>query len=31
VNGTSTVIKSLGKVEGTFGDPVYFHWSINGA
>jgi hypothetical protein len=30
VNGTSTVIKGLGKA-GTFGDPVYFRWSINGA
>jgi hypothetical protein len=31
VNGTSTVIKSLGKVQTTFEDPVYFRWSINGA
>jgi hypothetical protein len=30
-NGTSTVIKGLGKVQSTFDDPVYFHWSINGA
>jgi hypothetical protein len=25
-NGTSTVIKSLGKVPGTFDDPTYFAW-----
>ena len=25
-NGTATVIKGLGKVPGTFTDPVYFHW-----
>ncbi|TKK77673.1 hypothetical protein FDA38_21210 [Kribbella jiaozuonensis] len=25
-NGTSTVINSLGKVNGTFPDPVYFRW-----
>ncbi|WP_371406163.1 hypothetical protein OHA10_11470 [Kribbella sp. NBC_00662] len=25
-NGTSTVINSLGKVTGTFPDPVYFRW-----
>lgn len=30
VNGTSTVIKSLGKVQSTFDDPVYFRWYING-
>jgi hypothetical protein len=26
-NGTATVIKSLGKVPATFGDPVDFRWS----
>ena len=26
-NGTSTVIRSLGKTPGTFTDPVNFHWS----
>jgi hypothetical protein len=26
-NGTSTVIKSLGKVPGTFADPIYFRWA----
>jgi hypothetical protein len=26
-NGTSTVIKSLGKVPATFADPVYFRWT----
>ncbi|MEU4196719.1 hypothetical protein AB0E69_32775 [Kribbella sp. NPDC026611] len=25
-NGTSTVINSLGKVNGTYADPVYFRW-----
>jgi hypothetical protein len=25
-NGTATVIRSLGKAPGTFGDPVNFHW-----
>ena len=27
-NGTSTVIKGLGKVSGTFNDPVYFRWGV---
>ncbi|TCO35606.1 hypothetical protein EV652_101490 [Kribbella steppae] len=27
-NGTSTVIKGLGKVPGTFNDPVYFRWGV---
>ncbi|WP_410786887.1 hypothetical protein [Kribbella sp. C-35] len=27
-NGTSTVINSLGKVSGTFPDPVYFRWGV---
>jgi hypothetical protein len=26
-NGTATVIQSLGKVQGTFGDPVYYRWA----
>jgi hypothetical protein len=26
-NGTRTVIQSLGKVPGTFPDPVYFRWA----
>ena len=26
-NGAATVIKGLGKVPGTFTDPVYFHWT----
>lgn len=26
-NGGATVIKSLGKVAGTFGDPVDFRWT----
>jgi hypothetical protein len=25
-NGTSTVINSLGQVNGTLPDPVYFRW-----
>jgi hypothetical protein len=25
-NGLSTLIQSLGKVTGTFDDPVYFRW-----
>jgi hypothetical protein len=27
-NGTATVINSLGKVNGTFPDPVYLRWGI---
>ena len=27
-NGTATVIKSIGKVPGTFADPVYFRWGV---
>ncbi len=27
-NGTSTVIKGLGRVPGTFNDPVYFRWGV---
>lgn len=27
-NGTATVINSLGKVNGTFPDPVYFRWGV---
>jgi hypothetical protein len=27
-NGTSTVINALGKVSGTFPDPVYFRWGV---
>ncbi|MEV0287408.1 hypothetical protein AB0H36_25115 [Kribbella sp. NPDC050820] len=27
-NGAATVIRSLGKVQGTFGDPVYFRWRL---
>jgi hypothetical protein len=37
-NGTATVINALGKVDGSFPDPVYFRWapvywqdSLNGA
>jgi hypothetical protein len=26
-NGTSTVIKGLGKVPATFADPIYFRWA----
>ncbi|MFF0341218.1 hypothetical protein [Kribbella sp. NPDC004875] len=29
-NGLSTVIKGLGKVPGTFDDPVYFRWAKYG-
>ncbi len=29
-NGTSTVIQGLGKVEGTYPDPVYFRWRTPG-
>ncbi|MFG1813865.1 hypothetical protein ACGFIF_08890 [Kribbella sp. NPDC049174] len=27
-NGTATVIQGLGKVPGTFNDPVYFRWAL---
>jgi hypothetical protein len=27
-NGTSTVIKGLGRASGTFNDPVYFRWGV---
>jgi hypothetical protein len=27
-NGTATVIKSLGRVPGTFDDPIYFRWGV---
>ena len=27
-NGTATVIKGLGRVPGTFNDPVYFRWGV---
>ena len=27
-NGTATVINALGKVGGTFPDPVYFRWGV---
>ena len=27
-NGTSTVIKGLGKVPTTLSDPVYFRWTV---
>ncbi len=27
-NGTATVMKGLGRVPGTFNDPVYFRWGV---